>query len=188
MNSMEISYLVEEFIDKISDGKIEIYNEASVQYELAIFLRARLKNYKIQLERNVTYFDLSKSGLEKKEIDVVIFKKKKRDRLAIEIKFPTNGQYPEQMFSFAKDIKFLEQLKDKGFKNNLFIAFANDKNFWNEKGDEGTIYNLFRKEKRLYDRTRKPTGKKDEVISLKGNYQISWRNVDDETRCFIIKI
>lgn len=98
---MEISYLVNQFIDKISRGKIEIYNEASVQYEMAIFLRARLKNYKIQLERNVTYFNISKAGLKKKEIDLVIFKEKQGDKSAIEIKFPINGQYPEQMFSFV---------------------------------------------------------------------------------------
>jgi hypothetical protein len=92
------------------------------------------------------------------------------------------------MFSFIKDIKFLEQLKHKGFKHNLFIAFANDKNFWNNGRNEGSIYKLFRKEKRLYGRIRKPTGKKDEVISLNGKYKISWKKVNDKTKRFIIKI
>lgn len=49
------------FINKISDGKIEVYNEFSVQFELAIFLREILpSNLKIQLERNIEYFNLKK--------------------------------------------------------------------------------------------------------------------------------
>lgn len=32
---------------------------------------------------------------------------------AIELKYPKNGQYPEQMYSFIKDIKFMQQVKEK---------------------------------------------------------------------------
>jgi len=121
--------LIQEFIQKIIRKEIEIYNEASIQYELAIFLRNKLPDHKIQLERNVSYFGFAKNNFIKKEIDIVIFNYDKTDKSALEIKFPTNGQYPEQMFSFCKDIKFLEQLKSKGFSNNVFICFADDANF-----------------------------------------------------------
>lgn len=61
---MDLLPHLKEFTDKILREKIEIYNEASIQYELAIYLRGRLDNrykYKIQLERNIDYFNL-KSG------------------------------------------------------------------------------------------------------------------------------
>lgn len=45
----------------------------------------------------------------------MIFNHDKTEKYAIEIKFPTNGQYPEQMFIFCKDIKFLEELKNNDF-------------------------------------------------------------------------
>jgi len=92
------------------------------------------------------------------------------------------------MFSFIKDIKFLDELREKGFKTNLFIAFANDKNFWNSKGEKGTIYYLFRNIKKLYGNIRKPTGKKDKTISLKGSYEINWKDIQDNLKYFVIKV
>lgn len=185
---MDIAVFMEDFISKIRSIDIDIYNESSIQYELAIFLRDKLQNYKIQLERNITFFGLNKDEFEKKEIDIVVFNEDKSDITAIEIKFPTNGQYPEQMFSFCKDIKFLEQLSEKGFRNNLFIAFANDSNFWNNKGDEGTIYYNFRTKKELSGVIVKPTGKKDQQIHLCGNYRIEWKVVNQGLRYFTIMV
>jgi hypothetical protein len=185
---MDVQSHIKEFVEKISDNKIEIYNEASIQYELAIFLREKLFNYKIQLERNVHYFGLNKSDFEKKEMDIVIFDKDKKEKLAIEIKFPVNGQYPEQMFKFCKDIKFLEELKAEGFKNNLFIAFANHPNFWKSSGKNEGIYTLFRFEKKLYGKIRKPTRPYDKVINLNGSYSINWEETIPPIRYFIIKV
>lgn len=187
---MNIENFVKEFVDLIQNNIIEIYNESSIQYELAIFLRQKLTNYKIQLERNISYFNLNKKEFEKKEIDIVLFNE--NEKIAIELKFPTNGQYPEQFFSFAKDIKFLEELKQNEFNNNIFIAFTNDKNFWCNKGEEGTIYNMFRKQKKIYGNIEKPTkvkGKKiDKTISLVGKYDIQWKRINDELKYFIIKV
>lgn len=184
--NMNIKNLIIEFIELIKNNKIEIYNEINIQCELAIFLRDKLPNHKIQLERNVSFFELNKKEFEKKEIDIVIFNK--TEKMAIELKFPTNGQYPEQMFSFAKDIKFLEELKKKHFKTNLFITFANDKNFWSDKGNEGSIYYLFRNQKRLYGEIQKPTGKKDKIISLKNAYSIHWKDIQNNLKYFIVEI
>ena len=56
---MNLLPIIEQFIQQVALGSIEIYNEASVQYELAILLRQRLEaSYKVQLERNINYFEL----------------------------------------------------------------------------------------------------------------------------------
>jgi len=177
-----------EFVQKIIRKEIEIYNEASIQYELAIFLRNNLPDYKIQLERNVNYFKLIKNNFIKKEIDIVIFNHDKTQKSAIEIKFPTNGQYPEQMFSFCKDIKFLEQLKNKGFSNNVFICFANDERFWNGNAEENTIYRFFRKSEPITGLIQKPTGGKDEKFHIEGSYVAKWQPIDNLVKHFIIQV
>ncbi|WML29353.1 hypothetical protein RCG24_15465 [Neobacillus sp. OS1-32] len=87
------------FMNMVSDGTIEIYNEFSIQFKLAIFLRANLPiDYKIQLERNINYFGLDKEHFLKKEMDIVVFNPATEEKHCSEIKYPTNGQYPEQMF------------------------------------------------------------------------------------------
>ncbi|MBM3896851.1 MAG: hypothetical protein FJ360_03850 [Thaumarchaeota archaeon] len=185
---MNITELICEFIQKIIRKEIEIYNEASIQYELAIFLRNKLPDYKIQLERNVSYFGLVKSDFIKKEMDIVIFNNDKTSKTAIEIKFPTNGQYPEQMFSFCKDIKFLEQLKSKGFSDNTFICFADDSNFWSGNAEENSIYRLFRKLEPITGLIQKPTGHKDEQLNITGSYVANWQRINNLMRYFIVRV
>ncbi len=48
--------LLEQFFTYVEDNKIELYNEFSLQHELGIYLRDKLPEYKIQFERNVSYF------------------------------------------------------------------------------------------------------------------------------------
>lgn len=179
---------MDEFIRKIGNKEIEIYNEASIQYELAIYLRQRLPNNKIQLERNVSYFGLEKNNFVKKEIDLVIFDDKKISKTAIEIKFPTNGQYPEQMFSFCKDLKFLEQLKGYGFSNNLFVCFADDSNFWMGNAESTSIYSFFRKQKPITGLIRKPTGSKDDELNIKGSYTAYWESINNLIKYLVVEI
>jgi Zn-dependent peptidase ImmA (M78 family) len=101
----QLSSLIDEFVCLIKNGTIDIYNEYSLQHELGIFLRHKLTNYKVQFERNVSFFFDRHSNFTKREIDIAIFPKESlHPRHAIELKFPRNGQYPEQMFSFCKDI------------------------------------------------------------------------------------
>ncbi|OIO15221.1 hypothetical protein COV53_00605 [Candidatus Gottesmanbacteria bacterium CG11_big_fil_rev_8_21_14_0_20_37_11] len=185
---MFIKDLLSEFISKISSGELEIYNEASIQYELAIFLRQRLPNYKVQLERSIRYFGLKKQGFEKREIDIVIYDTALQDKHAIELKYPTNGQYPEQMFSFCKDIRFLEQLAENGFHENLFIVFADDANFWTGKSAEDSIYRFFRGGIELQGTITKPTGKKSHEIELRRNYTVKWENMNEKLKYWIAEI
>jgi hypothetical protein len=172
----------------VKSGSIEIYNEASVQCELAIFLRQRMaREYKVQLERNIDYFGLDKGAFLEKEMDIVIFGPNNGEKHCIELKFPTNGQYPEQMFSACKDVSFLEQLVSEGFGESFFVMFADDPLFYNDKGGS-PIFLGFRKEKLMKGSIQKPTGNKDETICLKEIYAIRWKEVGDTLRYFVVRV
>ena len=182
-------HILDDFISQITKGKIEIYNEASVQYELAIFLREVIpkKYYKIQLERNVSYFKLEKKKFKKKEIDIVLFNSIKTRKFAIEIKYPLS-EVPIQMYKFCEDIKFLEQLKESGFTDNFFLAITPRSNFWGDRGKTGTIYEKFRKEKELYGTIKNQIGDSKEEVTLKGRHKINWLTINDSTRYFVMRI
>jgi hypothetical protein len=119
---VDVEKLIDEFFRQVADGNIEIYNEFSLQHELGFFLRASTVpvQYKVQFERPVTFFGLSRSAFAKSEIDILLFTHDRTEQVAIEVKFPRNGQHPEQMFKFCQDIAFLEQLISAGFTDWLF--------------------------------------------------------------------
>jgi len=180
---------LKDFANEISRGVIEIYNEPSIQYELAIYLRGHLGNkYKIQLERNINYFNLYKENYLKKEMDIVIFTSDKKEKHCVELKFPTQGQYPEQMFKVCKDVKFLEQLIKSGFNECYFIMFANDPLFYRSKEGDNGIYKMFRSEKLIKGEVRKPTGKEDESVHIDGEYRIEWQPLKGDLKCFTIEV
>ncbi|MEM2111971.1 MAG: hypothetical protein QXX08_08880 [Candidatus Bathyarchaeia archaeon] len=174
--------IIKEFAAEIAEGEIEIYNEFSLQHEFGIYLRSKFPNMKIQFERPVSFF-FSRTNLNfiKREIDISVFSQDKTNKeAAFELKFPRNGQYPEQMFSFCKDICFIEQLKQAGFKATYFIVFADDRLFY-EGSSEG-IYGFFRGKKDLRGTIQKPTGKKDETVKISGKYTIVWHTVTKEIK------
>ena len=107
----------------MSNLHLQFANEFSLQHEIGIFLRQHLQNHKVQFERNTKFFNIS--GTIKKEIDIVVYNE--TERFAIELKYPLNGQYPEQMYSFVKDIKFMEEVKEKGFTQTYVVALVKDK-------------------------------------------------------------
>ena len=170
--------IVDDFWNYVSNNGIEIYNEFSLQFELGIFLRSRteLKNYKIQFERNISYFGIN-SATVKHEIDIVIFNADKSEKYAIELKFPQNGQVPEQMYSFVRDIVFMEQLKLSGFTDTYVLTVANDRNFWQGKSTGEDIYKYFRNiPQDITGKVFKPTGqnKRIEYIEVHGVYLVQW--------------
>lgn len=167
-----MKYLIDKFLQEVKDGNIEIYNEFSFQHELGIFIRRELPYYKVQFERNISYFGIC--GTIKKEIDIVIFND--NEKHAIELKFPLNGQYPEQMFSFIKDIKFVEQLKENGFDSTYAVTLVEDKNFYEGNKQDG-IYAFFRNSKEIHGLITKPTGKKDESFTVNGSYKAYWHTL-----------
>ena len=162
---------IQKFIKKSLGERIDkdfIYNEFSLQHELGIFLRKELEKseFKVQFERNIEIFfqipaklnekerkDWIKAKQEnfcKHEMDILIFKNFDLDseKYAIELKFPRNGQYPEQMYSFIKDIKFMEQVNEKFNIKTFVLTLVDDKNYYIKTGHEKdeSIYWYFRSE------------------------------------------
>ncbi len=167
---MRLEEILSEYMKHVIAGEIEVYNEFSLQHELGIFLREKLPGYKVQFERNTRFFGISNTT--KHEIDIVIFND--NERYAIELKYPLNGQYPEQMFAFVKDIKFMEELKKKGFDDTFCLTLVEDKNFYSGTKQDG-IYAYFRGNTPVHGTIVKPTGKKDEQVEIMGSYLIEWK-------------
>lgn len=185
---LEIRQLIEDFFLCVQSNDIEIYNEFSLQHELGIFLRKKLPVYRIQFERNVSYFTPDNKTI-KREIDITIFNEDKSEKYAIELKCPLNGQYPEQMYSFVKDIKFMEELKSRGFTKTATVTLVSDRPFYEGHNNEG-IYKFFREERSVYGSIYKPTGvgKKEDSITLSGRYDFIWQDLSEGRKYYIIEI
>jgi len=185
---LNLRQLVDDFFLFVQSKSIEIYNEFSLQHELGIFLREKLPDYRIQFERNVSYFTPDNKTI-KKEIDITIFNEDKSEKYAIELKCPLNGQYPEQMYSFVKDIKFMEELKNRGFTRTAAVALVSDRPFYEGRNNEG-IYKFFREEYSVYGCIFKPTGvgKNKDYITLSGRYNFIWQALNKGRKYYIIEI
>lgn len=171
---MNIEQLLKDFMQLINKNEVEVYNEFSLQHELGIYLRDRLKDYKVQFERNTKFFGIS--GTVKHEIDIVIYRN--NEKYAIELKYPVNGQYPEEMFSFIKDIKFMEEMKTAGFDSTYCLTLVEDKNFYSGEKQDG-IYSYFRGNTPIHGVITKPTGKKDFELNIEKSYLIDWKTIQD---------
>lgn len=183
----ELSTLISKFIDFIVAHKIEIYNEFSLQHELGIFLRNELPGYLVQFERNIKFFSSSKFAFTKRELDIAVFSKDKSElKYAIELKFPRNGQHPETMFSFCKDIAFVEELKIAGFSRTALLILVDDHLFYSGSGDG--IYGFFRSGRPLAGRIEKPTGSKNEHVTIKGSHVVSWSEVAEKTKYAFVEV
>ena len=175
---MNLKSLIVDFLDLVDKGEVEIYNEFSLQHELGIFLREKLEGYKVEFERNANnYFKIPNTT--KHEIDIVVYNDNQTEKYAIELKYPRNRQYPEQMFSFVKDIKFMEELKEAGFEETYCLTIVEQKQKGFYSGNKERIYEYFRGSKLINGEIRKPTGKKDELLDIKGKYSIEWKDCND---------
>lgn len=198
---MDIKEIIKRFLKEELPQKLEalnnkdadIYNEFSLQHELGIYLREKLGNkYKVQFERNAKklWDEFKKDDWKKTEMDIFVYKKNNKKEVkdideiyAIELKYPKNGQYPEQMYSFIKDIKFMQQVKEKKrFARTFVLTLVNHPNFYRKtdkkKGEkENEIYKYFRckdknislstetieAEKILPRKVKKPTGQDNKI-------------------------
>jgi hypothetical protein len=178
---------IAQFMRTVASGQVEIYNEFSLQHELGIFLRSKWPEYRTQFERNVSYFGAAKKAFTKRELDIAVFSPDLRTlRYAIELKFPRSGQHPEQMFSFCKDIAFAEELNTAGFNQTAFVAVADDPLFYQGRSDG--IYAYFRGQKPLTGTVNKPTGGKNDSVTIKGSYTIRWLPIAGAMRYTIVMI
>jgi len=178
--------LIQPFITGLVSGEIEVYNEFSLQHELGVFLRSALSPFKVQFERNIAYYGFNRQSFIKKEIDISVSATDINELpYAIELKYPRNGQHPEQMFSFCKDIVFIEQLKSAGFDQAYLMILADDKLFYT--GANAGIYSYFRAGKPLHGRITKPTGKRDGEVNITGRYIIEWYPVVGDMKYALIE-
>jgi hypothetical protein len=193
--------LLEEFMHlKQTNGvDILVYNEISLQLELGLYLRQN--GYTVRFERNIGEYVDKTSNFVKKEIDIVAYKGENEletEKIAIELKFPRNGQYPEQMFSFIKDIKFMEQVKNAKLKDvckegkfaeTYVLTLVDNKNFYLSNRGKNEIYSYFRKNGSGIQIPKdkdiiKPTGNKEECketikqIKLNNQYNSTWEQPD----------
>ncbi len=106
--------------------------------------------------------------------------------MALELKYPRNGQFPEQMFSFCKDLSFCEELVSEGFKKAAVVIFAQDRPFYH--GSSDGIYGYFRGGKTLHGRITKPTGSKDTEIFVSGSYTVVWKPVVAKLMYTVIEV
>lgn len=179
---MNIESLLKQFLLLVQDNRVEIYNEFSLQHELGIFLRERAEGYKVQFERNTKFFGIK--GTVKHEIDIVIYND--TEKYAIELKYPLNGQHPEQMFSFVKDIRFMEELKESGFDGTYCLTIVEDSKFYAGDKKDG-IYTYFRSDTPIHGKITKPTGKKDDEVTVNGCYITTWKPCGDKMY-YLIKL
>lgn len=189
-----IKKLLDDFCRKIGNGEIEVYNEFSLQHELGIFLRKNLNEYKVQFERNVSFFGIEKNDTVKKEIDISIFNNDMKKKYAVELKLPQKGnrKHPETMCDFIKDMRFMEQLKDKGFAETYCLCLVNDELFYLGDKKDG-IYAYFRNNgdnKKIHGPIEKPTGseKGKIVFSIEGEYKVEWTPLNEIYMHYIITI
>lgn len=172
-----IAAAIPAFFEAVGRADVEIYNEFSLQHELGCFLRSRFpRPLKIQFERPVEFFQPRTTGYEKKEIDISVFSPDRAERVALELKFPRNGQYPEQMFSSCCGLLFLEQLVAGGFAGGLFVMAADDPGFRSGRDLDG-IYAYFRRAQPIAGAITKPTGSPKRTINVRGPHTIAWQTV-----------
>ena len=183
---MEISSIITDFMT--SELEIRVYNEVSLQLELGLYLRNRLYGlgYIVYFERNIKDIlklrDKEEEANEfvKKEIDIVIEKKATNELYAIELKFPRDGMYPEEMYQFLIDICFVEQLKSTVFFTGTFTLTLVDDRLFYEGKDDTYPYSIFRKHDIIIhsgQEVKVPTGKKQGklVTNIKGAGYSSWQ-------------
>ena len=185
---LDLHSITDPFLQEIASGMVEIYNEFSLQHELGLFLRTELEDaFRVQFERPTSFFGIV-DRLTKREIDISVFNADRSECHAIELKYPRNGQYPEQMFHFCKDVAFLEELvRHGGMAGGMLLIVVDDPLFYGHGSTDG-IYGPFRGSTALAGEIRKPTGKRDVVLKIEGTYCVEWLTLVGSMKCARIVI
>jgi len=180
---------VDDFISHVMNSDvIDLYNEAGLQYELAIYLRGHLPSeYKVQLERNIRFFYPDKN-FRKSEMDICVFHNDERH--CIEIKFPGNGATPRRMYQCFEDVNFLEELRTAGFCESIFLFVSDEDGFFSGR-DTSLIYQTFRIDHyfRQLDSQNLPNFLQNErPLSIQGQYGFEPKKLKGDYQYFLVAI
>jgi hypothetical protein len=138
-----IKKLLEEFFVKRNSNGFEIYNEAGIQHELAIYLRDELPDHRIMLEYPTSKVFCPVRLFQKKEMDIYITHPS-GCRILIELKVPrVNCGTPKEMYHAIEDVKFSEELKTNGFKSCYCVLLTERVSFWKAPRAKSGIYFKF---------------------------------------------
>lgn len=175
------------FLELVGRREVAVYNEFSLQHELGFHLRYSFPDRLVEFERNVSHFGFDAKAFIKRENDISVCAKDGTGLHAVlELKFPRNGQVPEQMFGFCKDVCFLEQMVEAGFHRGYFVALADDPKFY--RGSPDGIYGHFRAGVPVQGTIRKPTGTKNEVVNIAGSYRARWQDLGADLKFCLLEI
>ena len=192
---VEIAY--DRLCGKITGQRIEVFNEASLQLQLASILKTLGELYEetpderfnIELEKNVTLVGgtFIKSKTEKAKIDIWFslenIKSGEKHSCAIELKYfkKANHREPNNRYDVFKDLHNLERYG--GFVDIGFLLVATDHpHYINKEEFSPDTKDFDFREGRSYSagvdlvyRTQNPYGP---PITLQGSYDFSWRKVE----------
>jgi len=185
------------FEEKIKD--IELYNEAGLQYELALYLRKELEA-DILLEYPVTKLDPKETKpvdfkFTKKEIDIFI--KHENERVLIELKFPrANAGFPAQIYNAVKDVKFGVEAINNDKADRFITIFITDHKSVIKKTNTNHIYELFNSDARAiktieiddtypkFMQDHNHVGGRYESIKFEEKFKIEWVDLKHNNEAF----
>jgi hypothetical protein len=172
--------LLASFFEKAPESCGPIYNERSLQLELACFFRAR--GAQVEFERPFVIAPLEGSTCPvKSNLDLLV--RNGGQTTAIELKVPLNGRHPETLYDFCNDIAFVEGILRAGHADTgVCLMLTSDRAFWFDSGRGSTIHNLFRRKGSLLNGAiQKPTGTANTIVVVSGKYYPAdlWAGVRD---------
>ncbi len=177
-----IGDFIHSFFANVPDACGSIYNERSLQLELAHAFR--IAGFGVQFERPILALrPIGSTKKPKHNLDLLI--SRDGQSAAIELKVPLNGRHPETMYDFCADVEFVESIiADGKAEHGYCLMVTNDKAFWDDSGRGSTIHDFFRKPGSVLNGIiHKPTGndKGIEAVVMSGSYHVAdmWRQIQE---------
>lgn len=172
--------LLASFFEKAPESCGPIYNERSLQLELACLFRAH--GAQVEFERPFVVAPPKGSTCPvKSNLDLLV--RNDGRTTAIELKVPLNGRHPETFYDFCNDIAFVEGILRAGHADTgVCLMLTSDRAFWLDSGRGSTIHNLFRRKGSLLSgNIPKPTGTVKTMVVVSGKYYPAdlWATVRD---------
>ena len=161
--------LLASFFEKAPESCGSIYNERSLQLELACLFRAL--GAQVEFER--PFIIAPPEGCTcrmKSNLDLLV--RNNGQTTAIELKVPLSGRHPETFYDFCNDIAFVEDIVREGHADTgVCLMLTSDRAFWSDSGRGSTIHNLVRcKGSLLNGAIQKPTAPANTTVVVSGKY------------------